>query len=270
MSPTEELELEKLFKKAFEQPNLRPEFIEKLLNSNIYFPGQTIDENSIQLTEKILEENTPIHIISWPHEEYGRVIPFFTSLTEMKLAFDGNQTFLCMPCKIFMFMARDALLVLNPESEIKKSFTPEEIEELLLESSKSNQLEYPTGTQILLGQPEDYPEYMVEQLKKYFSKNVSVASAYLAQSYAETDQYAALLVGVQTDERLMDKIEQELNTSLSMIIKGTLQPIRPINLMIFDQSTPSSMILDYLRNETKPFYLKAKENKKGFFAKLFS
>lgn len=52
MSPTEELELEKLFKKAFEQPNLRPEFIEKLLNSNIYFPGQTIDENSIQLTEK--------------------------------------------------------------------------------------------------------------------------------------------------------------------------------------------------------------------------
>ena len=271
MNQQAEEDLEFLFSKAFNEPSLRPEFIERLLNSNIYFPGQTNNPNETEISEVFLEENTPIQVTSWPHEEYGRVIPFFTSLKEMRLAFDSNQRFLCMSCKIFMSMTRDALLVLNPESEIKKSFTPEEIEFLLMGSdTQDDQLSYPTGTRILLGQPEDYPENMVEHLKKYFSSNDSVEAAYLAQTYVETDQFPALVVGVQTNIKLSEDIEQELNKHLSMIIRDTLQPIRTINLMIFHDNTSTDTIAGYLLNETEPFYIKPIAKKKGFFARLFS
>lgn len=264
-----EKQLETLFLQATHEPAFRAEFLKKLLDSNIYFPGSTGHADLQQVEEVYLKEATPLQIKSWPNEEYGQVIPFFTSLDKMRLTLDSNENFICMSCKVFFTMTLGSLLILNPESDASKEFNPEEISDLLENGVVNNQQTFEVGTQIRLGQPAEYPEYMLEQMKKYFSIQKHVSKAYLAQMHMEGEQ-PSLIVGVMLSEKLNEIIEQKLNREMSALIQDTLQPIRPIALAFFDENTSGSVVEEYLKNETEPFYVKLKEKKKGFFAKLFS
>lgn len=111
---------------------------------------------------------------------------------------------------------------------------------------------------------------MIEQLKKYFSDHEIVSSAYIGQVQASDEEYPSLVVGVQLNEVLDELALEQINQNLSTIIKDSLQPIRPTALVFFNENEQRGVIEEYLKNETKPFYEKQMNKKKGFFAKLFS
>lgn len=152
MNKEAETQLEDLFLQALHEPAYRAKFLEKLMSSNIYFPGMTGRSDVSQIQESYLDEDTPVQIKSWPNEAYGQIIPFFTSLEKMRLMLSPDEKFMCMPCNIFFVMTQGALLILNPESDATKEFFPEEVLQLL-EGNYSDQTESYTvekDTQVML------------------------------------------------------------------------------------------------------------------------
>lgn len=270
MNQQSEQQLEALFAQAYQDENFRAEFINQLLEANVYFPGDTGKVSGQGIEEHYLEENEKVQIKSWPNEEYGRVIPFFTSLNTMREAFNADENFICLPCKILFQMTLGSLLILNPESDVSKPFYPDEIQLLFQDVTQAKTKFYEEGTQLRLGQPADYPQKVIEQLKKYFSDHEIVSSAYIGQVQASDEEYPSLVVGVQLNEVLDELALEQINQNLSTIIKDSLQPIRPTALVFFNENEECGVIEEYLKNETKPFYEKQMNKKKGFFAKLFS
>lgn len=148
-----EKQLEQLFLNALHEPAYRAEFLEQLINGNIYFAGTTGENNVNRIQETYLEEDTPVHIKSWPNDDYGQVIPFFTSLEKMRLALNPNEDFICMSCRVFFAMTQGSLLILNPESDATKEFIPDEIQQLLKGdySDQSESYSIEEDTQVILG-----------------------------------------------------------------------------------------------------------------------
>lgn len=270
MNQQSEQQLEALFAQAYFDETFRAEFINQLLEANVYFPGETGKRSGQGIEECYLQENEEVHIKSWPNEEYGRVIPFFTSLKTMREAFDADEHFICLSCKILFQMTLGSLLILNPESDVSKPFYPDEIQALFQGETEAKTKFYAEGTQLRLGQPADYPQEMIEQLKTYFSDQEIVSSAYLGQVQASDEEYPSLVVGVQLNQVLNERALEQINQNLSTIIKHSLQPIRLTTLLFFNENQQHGTIEEYLKNETKPFYEKQITKKKGFFAKLFS
>lgn len=271
MNKQSEQQLEALFVQAYVDENFRVEFVEQLLEANVYFSGETEKHSGNGVDEYILEESENVQIKSWPNEEYGRVIPFFTSLDTMRQAFNADENFVCLKCKVLFAMTLGSLLVLNPESEVSKPFYPDEIKAMLQGERYENSTQhYEEGTQIRLGQPADYPDQMIDQLKQYFSQDGFISSAYLGQMQADDEEFPSLVVGVQSSEILDEVSINQYQQKLSTIIKESLHPIRAVALVFFNEKEQSGVIEEYLKNETKPFYEKQMNKKRGFFAKLFS
>lgn len=110
--------LEKLFNQTQENYELIPQFLDELLDAEIYCLG-TQDQNH-QIQFRILE--TP---------EGDQAIPFFLSLEQIQTDLGSDEAYVCLKTRKFFEMTKGAILVLNPTSEIAKEFSPEEIESIL-------------------------------------------------------------------------------------------------------------------------------------------
>ena len=268
-----EKQLEALFLQALHEPAYRAEFIEKLMSANIYFPGTTGENDVGQIQERYLDENTAVQIKSWPNEAYGRIIPFFTSLEKMRLALSPDEKFICMPCSIFFVMTQGSLLILNPESDATKEFTPEEILQLLAGNNSDQTQSYTVEeeTQIMLGQPEQRPDFLLDQLSKLLSQYPEVDSAFLAQMYNPTqDQPPSFIIGLLFNDVLETEKMNRLHNTIGQVANDSLELKRSIDLLHIDPQQTDDGIHHYFLNETKAFYVRQKPQKKGLFAKLFS
>lgn len=273
MNKALEKQLEELFLQALHEPAYRAEFLEQLMNSDIYFPGSTEQTDDSQTQERYLEENSTVNIKSWPNEQYGRIIPFFTSLEKMSLAFESHENFICLSCKVFFKMTQGSLLILNPESNAIKEFTPYEIQ-YLLEGDYSDQSEaheIEAETEIMLGQPKQRPDFMLDQLAKLFTQYPEVDSAFFAQSYnPASGQAPTLIIGLLFGDVLETDKMNRLHATIGQVANDCLEVKITVDLLHLDPQKSDQDIHHYLLNQTDAFYIRQKQQKKGFFAKLFS
>jgi hypothetical protein len=247
---TEDTILEIALELAASEPAHRPEFYRLLLESTIFIIG-----SSGQLTEGdegliTLKANTQIQVVNWIRPDGSSVIPFFSSLRALQQAITSDEKYLALPARTFFEITRGAELILNPRSEFGKEFTPTEVEALLTEGV--NQVATPMvaekATEVLLGQPANYPKAMVASLTTLLAKHSNVKAAYLAQIYNRShDEKPHLIVGIEADGDFENLIREA-----GTVAADTAPAGEPVDLMRITRG--ESGIGQYFLEKVKPFY----------------
>ncbi len=200
MPPPSENELERLLKLAVTEPAHRPAFFRELLDATVLILG---DSEQVQQDGDIaLNADTPVNIQHWEKQDGGSIIPFFTSLEALQKAVEDEQPFIAMPARVLFEITQGADLFLNPKAEYGKEFYPEEVAMLLATGGVVKPVEHYVDkeTQILLGQPEEYPSAMVDALTTLFSQRKPVRRAFLALMHDQAaDEKPNLLIGLEVD-----------------------------------------------------------------------
>ena len=195
-----ENELERLLKLAVTEPAHRPAFFRELLEATVLILG---DSEQVQQDGDItLNADTPVNIQHWEKQDGGSIIPFFTSLEALQKAVEDEQPFIAMPARVLFEITQGADLFLNPKAEYGKEFYPEEVAMLLATGGVVKPVEHYVDkeTQILLGQPEEYPSAMVDALTTLFSQRKPVRRAFLALMHDQVaDEKPNLLIGLEVD-----------------------------------------------------------------------
>ena len=258
MKTQDEIMLEDIFLHAVKEPAYRPIFLDKLLKSNIYCICCHSDDGSYTSLK------------TWEDPEYGHIIPFFTSLEKLK-KIASKDKFICLSCRALFEMTLGHYLILNPASEAIKEFFPNEIYGLLIgdfgQILESYELDH--ETQLVMNQPDVYPQFMVDQLKQFFLTELHVIAAYLAQIYdPEVDSEPALIIGLQLDKYLSVYEVDQLHRKIGQVAHACFLHQKTINLVHIDMHKDG--INQYFLQEVKPFYIRPEEKKRNFFAKLFS
>lgn len=267
----QEQQLEQLLEKAFDDPALRPQFLALLLNSDIYFLGSSSNDVDIHV-EHTLSEGSQIQIKSWNKADGTEILPFFTSLEKLQKAIQDPESYLKIHTQSFFELTLGATLALNPNSGYGKEFTAEEIQGLLSSDfeNSAQPYEYEENTQVLMSQPQPYPLAMAENLNRFLVSHREVTSAYLAQIHdTQRDPEPTLVIGLLIDQLIEEKQLQALKGKVGNMVVDNLENKKPIDLFIID-SNDKEGLSHYLLMETKPFYVRQEEKKKGFFARLFS
>ena len=271
MKSDDEYQLEQVFSHAVHEPAYRPAFLEQLLAANIYCICYSTDPLTQDMTGNLFNGDQNISLKTWEDPEYGHIIPFFTSLEKLgKVALEQDK-FVCLPCRVLFEMTLGAYLVLNLESDAIKEFFPDEVRDLLMgdfgQILESYEIE--ADTELLINQPDEYPQFMVEQLRQFFLSELHIIAAYLAQIYdVEIDEKPSLIIGLRLDKYLSEYYVDELHRKIAQVAYASLEHKQTINLVHIDLKEDG--INRYFRDEVQPFYIRPKENKHGFFAKLFS
>lgn len=191
--------LELALARAATEPAERPEFYRLLLEAEVLILGSMAgdeDRRTVAAGEKL-------SIVNWEKKDGTPVIPFFTSLEALRRAIREEQSFLALSARSLFEITQGATLVLNPASEHGKEFLPGEIEALL--SGGMNHAAQTRvvqkATQVLLGQPAEYPSTMVSSLTTLLAKHRAVKTAWLCLMHdPSTQERPVLLVGIEGDE----------------------------------------------------------------------
>lgn len=265
--------IESLFLQAIEQAEKRPEFLQQLIEGHIYCAGHTDQaDNEHRIDIQRLEAGAKIFIKSWDDEQFDRIVPFFTSLEKMKLAIGPKEPFLCLSAKIFFEMTTGIKLILNPESDAVKVFYPHEIESMLDGQFviEPEAYCYDEEVEVLLSEPEPYPEHMVQALSQFLKTQPILKAAYLVEMFdAHRDTLPVLVVGLLFDHAVGQQVQQQLHEYLGQIIFDCLKDDpRAIDLIHLNESDISDGLEAYLFNETSPFYLRPDPKHQTLFAKL--
>jgi hypothetical protein len=244
---TEDNALELALMLAASEPAHRPEFFRLLLESTVFVLGSSgqLDEGSVTLKAK-----TQVQIQNWVRPDGSSVIPFFSSLRALRLAIESDERYIALPARAFFEMTRGTELVLNPRSEYGKEFTRTEVEALLAEgvSRPPTQRVVERDTQVLLGQPSDYPTAMVASLATLLAKHSNVKAAYLALMHdPSADEKPHLIVGIEA-EGDFETVIREAGT----VAGDTAPKEEPVDLIRVIRG--ESGLGRYFIEEVKPFY----------------
>ena len=246
-----ENELERLLKLAVTEPAHRPAFFRELLDATVLILG---DSEQVQQDGDIaLNADTPVNIQHWEKQDGGSILPFFTSLEALQKAVEDEQPFIAMPARVLFEITRGADLFLNPKAEYGKEFYPEEVAMLLATGGVVKPVEHYVDkeTQILLGQPEEYPSAMVDALTTLFSQRKPVRRAFLALMHDRAaDEKPNLLIGLEVDAEPAE-IEALINEAGS-VASETAPNDEPVDFCPVSEKERG--ISHYLISHTQPFY----------------
>lgn len=249
MNTSKEKYLEKLLRQAADEPAHRPEFYSVLLGSIIYVIGDT-GKNSTESGKVDLEAGSKINIHNWKMQDGSPVIPFFSSLGMLQESIDSELSYLALPSKSLFEMTLGTTLFLNPQSDYGKEFTPYEVEQLLNHESSQKLIQrvIEKETQVLLGQPENYPAEMINSLTKLLKKHKNVKRAYLALMHdASIDEKPHLIIGIEAD----GDIETIIN-EVGNVASDSAPDDETVDL--FQIQLNESGISQYFVESSKPFY----------------
>jgi|SRR5690625_2534156 len=247
MESHSENEIEYALRRAAEEPGDRPAFYKLLLDSKIFILGKS---DSLDEGETVLRKDTNVAIIKWQDEDGNPVIPFFTSLLTLQRSIEQEQPYLALMARDFFELTQGSNLVLNPSSPYGKEFYPQEIA-TLLKSGTNSEPEHrliEKETQVLLGQPADYPSEMISAITRLLSKHANVKAAYLASmNQPDVMPSKSLVVGIEGDGKIEEVIRE-----VGAVAADTRPRELPVDLI---QVQPSEAGLsEYMLNSTKPFY----------------
>lgn len=242
-----ENQLEIALRLAADEPAHRPDFYKALLDSTVFILGHS---DSSGLGERMLEAGKKVSIQNWTHADGSPVIPFFSSLNSLQKAIEEEVAYMALPAKSLFEMTRGATLVLNPKLAYGKEFFPNEIDALLSEGVNRlpEQRITKKATQVLLGQPANYPEKMVDSLVTLFSKRGNVKAAYLTLMHDPSqDEKPHLVVGIEAEGDVESVIRE------AGVVAGDISPNNePVDL--YRVARDDKGLSEYFLREVQPFY----------------
>ena len=192
-----ENELEESLVKAADDPAYRPKFYKELSMATLFViqydqvPEQDY-EGTLEAGMELRVQN--IEIEGEPH------IPVFSSLTRLQSAISDEVGYIALNTLEFLNIVKGSDIVLNPGSEYGKLFTAKEIQQIMEGTlgSPSSTFVAEKDTTVLIGQPKNYPDALVDALRKLYKTEKDVVSAYLVHFFnPETDDPPHTLIGLQ-------------------------------------------------------------------------
>lgn len=246
-----ENELERLLKLAVSEPAHRPAFFRTLLEATVLVLGDSGQKE--QDGEITLDAGSQVNLQLWEKQDGTRTIPFFSSVEALQKVTEDEQPFVAMPARALFEMTAGADLFLNPKSEYGKEFFPEEVALLLREGGLSKPVErvVEQDTQVLMGQPEEYPSAMIDALTTLFSQRKPVRRAFLALMHDQSvDEKPNLLVGLEIDGTPRE-IELLIHEAGS-VASETAPNDEPVDFCLVSDTERG--VSHYLISHTQPFY----------------
>ncbi|AJJ65133.1 enhanced serine sensitivity protein SseB [Yersinia aldovae] len=253
--------LESLLKLAATESIHRTAFFLALLDATVLVLVDDSDKR-IEDGEMTFTAGNGVNILHWEKQDGESVIPFFTSPEVLQQALDmaenqdidsEKQPFVAMPVRVLFEMTQGAHLFLNPKSEHGKEFWPQEVAMLLENGGLAQPAEMVVDkeSQILLGQPEEYPAAMVDALIQLFSQRKPVRRAFLALMHDKNvDDQPNLLIGLEVEgpEDEVDQLIQEAGN----VASDNAPDDRPVDFCVVSEKERG--VSHYLMTHTQAFY----------------
>ncbi|WP_145521494.1 enhanced serine sensitivity protein SseB [Yersinia aldovae] len=257
----EDQSLESLLKLAATESIHRTAFFRALLDATVLVLVDDSDK-CIEDGEMTFTAGNGVNILHWEKQDGESVIPFFTSVEVLQQALDmvenqdidsEKQPFVAMPVRVLFEMTQGAHLFLNPKSEHGKEFWPQEVAMLLENGGLAQPAEMVVDkeSQILLGQPEEYPAAMVDALIQLFSQRKPVRRAFLALMHDKNvDDQPNLLIGLEVEgpEDEVDQLIQEAGN----VASDNAPDDRPVDFCVVSEKERG--VSHYLMTHTQAFY----------------
>jgi hypothetical protein len=245
-----ENDLERSLEKAMKNPEDRSQFYCELLVAEIL----AISSGTPAQTSKseVLARGTEVH---FQHFEYQgtRYLPIFSSTKRLQQATKTPTTYIKLKARDFFELTLGERIFLNPGSEVAKGFTPKEVSDLLDGTifQPRERFKLDEETEVLVGQPSDYPEPVVTALIAQFGKNQLVRSAYLVLvGSSTTEDKPRYIIGIDVEgdwETVLEEAKQVLPQQETQ--KATFELI-PID---------TSPVSRYMITQTEAFYRRDQE-----------
>lgn len=252
-----ENELERLLRLSVTAAAWRPAFYQTLLDSTVFVLGDAGQDDAEKQGSVAITAGSELNILHWEKQDGSSIIPFFSSVDVLEKASAGEspdeQAFVALPARVLFEMTQGEELFLNPKSEYGKEFYPSEVM-LLLSNGGLNapsELVLDKESQLLIGQPEEYPSAMIDALTTLFTQKKPVRRAFMALIHDKTvDDQPNLLIGVEADgnEQEIDALIREAGN----VAAETSPDDRPVDFCIVSEKERG--ISHYLISHTQPFY----------------
>lgn len=242
--------LEQSLIKAWTDPAHRPQFYRDLVESDIYIiehgppaekAGRTVLEQDYQLKIQPIEINGKSYL------------PVFSSLLRLQAVLQHEAGYIAMNALEFLKITQGAELVLNPGSEYAKEFTKEEIQSIIdgsvLRAPESYQIS--EETEVIIGLPSNYPDELVDALKRLFARLREVKRAYLAHLFVVgKDEKPHTVIGIEVSEN-WDQVIAEA----SLVVRDIEIPDPPVDFIQITGRSGAGLE-DCLLNNGQLFYRK--------------
>ncbi len=245
-----ENDLERSLVKAANDPSHRPQFYRDLLASEIYVihaGGQPLE-----IHDGVLQEGANLQMEAWQRDGEDW-LPIFSSLTRLQQYLQSKAVYVQLHARDFFEITRGANVLLNPGLDYGKEFTVAEIERMLDGSIFHAGQSYTIDkeTQILIGQPAEYPTELVNALSRLFRQHSHVRAAYLAHFFnPDRDERPHTLIGIDASGD-WEAIVGDAGMVAKQVIAGN-------EIVDFVPISPDDNLLSqYMLHDTKPFYKKS-------------
>lgn len=253
--------LESLLKLAATESMYRTAFFRALLDATVLVLVDDAEQHAEDGAMTFTAGNG-VNILHWEKQDGESVIPFFTSVEVLQQALEiaednhtdsEKQPFVAMPVRVLFEMTQGAHLFLNPKSEHGKEFWPQEVAMLLENGGLAQPAEMVVDkeSQILLGQPTEYPAAMVDALIQLFSQRKPVRRAFLALMHDKSvDEKPNLLVGLEVDgtDDEIDQLIQEAGN----VASDHAPDDEPVDFCVVSEKERG--VSHYLMTHTQAFY----------------
>ncbi len=254
--------LERLLQSAATDVAARPDFYQTLLESNIFVIGRADEDAPI---EEVFTapEGSKLHIANFDKPDGSHYIPFFTSINSLQKVLQQETEYLSLPCKSFFELTTGSTLILNPGSDYGKEFLPSEVAALLEIGSnqRAQQRVIERATKVLLGQPKDQPQEMLNALSRLFEKRPEVESAYMCQMLDPSSESGpSLMIGIRMANESRLIYDQAGAVAAETSPRGI-----PVDFTLVSNNRDS--ISNYFLTQSEPFCIRS--SKKGILRKIF-
>jgi hypothetical protein len=234
--------LEAALQRAVQDPASRPEFFRLLLDSEVFVCGIP------NPAEEGQEQSLSLRV--WHGADGNSRLPFFTRVDFLQQAIHEQNDAVSLPAGTLFEMTRGASLSLNPGQDYGKQFSPEEIAALLDGGVDvlASPIHLPPRSEVLLGQPAQLPDSMLDALRRFLPRHRSVRAAYLVLMHDPAIQeHPGLVIGLQVDgdfQAVFSEAGAVIADSAPAGITVDMLPVTP------DDGGTS----DYMLESVKPFY----------------
>lgn len=244
-------ELETLLIQSATDPGARPAFYRAFLDGELLVIGEISNTIPSSGGYSVAQVGGRLSVMQMQGKDGKPLIPVFSSLPRLQEAITQQARYVQLKGRALLDTVGTALpVVLNPMSPYGKEFLPQELAALMDGSMFKEPESYTLqkDTQVLLGQPADYPQALVDGLKTLFSHHPQVEKAYLAQMYDPTSGTPPHpVVGIQSSGDFSVIVRDAGLVSEQTLGKG--------QFVDFSQLHPGEGDLsDYMLRSVEPFY----------------
>lgn len=250
-------DLERALMRAANDPAARPHFYQTLLESDLYAIQQGIEAPG-EHTTTTLGEGQTLHIASMQNDGKEYLV-MFTSVPRISAVVREEVSYIGMNARELLTLTRGADIALNPGSEYGKIFTAHEVAVILGEELGAERRTTEEDTEVMIGQPRNYPRELADALTRFFERRKEVRRAWIAHFYNPADKappHTLLVVDAETED--WDALSRDIGT----VAGGVTLADPPLDVMPFSMK---SGLADYFLKESKPFFERKAKKRFGLF-----